>query len=209
MESIGKARNRRGAEVHQGLTVYGGKGSTDQHAYLQQLHEGPDDFFPVFVVALRDEAEPRPDESTGATLGDFLFGYALATRDSLHARGRSPITVCLPQVDARSVGALIALFERAVGLYAELVDVNGYSQPSVDKDAAGGVVALQKEVLSWLAGAADSSAPEIAAAIGRPEDAELVHQILERLALDPRRGVHRSRGAGDRFDDRFGTDGSG
>ena len=40
MESLGKALDRSGSAVHQGLTVYGRKGSSDQHAYVQQLREG-------------------------------------------------------------------------------------------------------------------------------------------------------------------------
>ena len=45
MESLGKRLNMQGEVVQQGLTVYGNKGSTDQHAFIQQLREGPDDFF--------------------------------------------------------------------------------------------------------------------------------------------------------------------
>ena len=37
MESLGKERDRSGKVVNQGLAVYGNKGSTDQHAYVQQL----------------------------------------------------------------------------------------------------------------------------------------------------------------------------
>jgi glucose-6-phosphate isomerase len=40
MESLGKERDRAGRVVHQGIAVYGNKGSTDQHAYVQQLREG-------------------------------------------------------------------------------------------------------------------------------------------------------------------------
>ena len=192
MESIGKERDRHDAEVHQGLTVFGNKGSTDQHAYVQQLYEGPADFFVVFVLAMVDDAAPRVDELTGATLGDFLFGYALSARQALYDRGRESITVSVPRVDARAVGALIALFERAVGIYAELIDVNAYHQPSVDKDAAGGVVALQQAVLFYLQESGAASAGDIAAGLGRPDDADTVHAILARLALDPRRGVRRT-----------------
>jgi hypothetical protein len=35
MESIGKERDLQGRRVNQGLTVFGNKGSTDQHAYVQ------------------------------------------------------------------------------------------------------------------------------------------------------------------------------
>jgi glucose-6-phosphate isomerase len=37
MESLGKERDLDGNVVHQGIAVYGNKGSTDQHAYVQQL----------------------------------------------------------------------------------------------------------------------------------------------------------------------------
>src|SRR5262249_18838549 len=37
MESLGKQLDLQGRRVNQGLAVYGNKGSTDQHAYVQQL----------------------------------------------------------------------------------------------------------------------------------------------------------------------------
>src|SRR5262249_24438296 len=48
MESLGKEKNRKGQVVRQGLAVYGNKGSTDQHAYVQQLREGLANFFVTF-----------------------------------------------------------------------------------------------------------------------------------------------------------------
>ena len=39
MESLGK-KNLEDKIVHEGLTVFGNKGSTDQHAYVQQLWMG-------------------------------------------------------------------------------------------------------------------------------------------------------------------------
>ena len=39
MESLGKKYNRKGEIVHQGISVFGNKGSTDQHAYVQQLRD--------------------------------------------------------------------------------------------------------------------------------------------------------------------------
>jgi glucose-6-phosphate isomerase len=44
MESLGKALNRDGNAVHQGITVLGNKGATDQHSYIQQLRDGLNDF---------------------------------------------------------------------------------------------------------------------------------------------------------------------
>ena len=53
MESLGKKEDLDGNEVNQGIAVYGNKGSTDQHAYVQQLRDGVHDFFAVFVRVLQ------------------------------------------------------------------------------------------------------------------------------------------------------------
>jgi glucose-6-phosphate isomerase len=45
MESLGKRKNLAGEIVHQGIAVYGNKGSTDQHSYVQQLRNGVLNFF--------------------------------------------------------------------------------------------------------------------------------------------------------------------
>ena len=59
----------------------------------------------------------------------------------------------LRRFDARGLGALIGLFERAVGLYGELVNVNAYHQPGVEagKLAAAGILSLQSRVEGLLA----------------------------------------------------------
>ena len=53
MESLGKAQDLNGKVVHQGIAVYGNKGSTDQHAYVQQLRDGVLNFFVTFIEARR------------------------------------------------------------------------------------------------------------------------------------------------------------
>ena len=55
---------------------------------------------------------------------------------------------------AAAVGVLIALFERAVGLYAYLVRINAYNQPGVQagKVAANDVLEVQQRVLDHLRG---------------------------------------------------------
>ena len=58
MESLGKEKDRQGRVVEQGIAVYGNKGSTDQHAYVQQLREGVKNFFVTFVEVLEDRAGP-------------------------------------------------------------------------------------------------------------------------------------------------------
>ncbi len=186
MESLGKRLDLDGNRVDQGIAVYGNKGSTDQHAYVQQLRDGVNNFFVTFIRVLESGGSAMEVEP-GATAGDYLHGFLLGTREALYANGRESVTITVPRVDARTIGVLIALFERAVGLYAGLVHINAYNQPGVEagKKAAGAVLELQARVLRALA-AAPQTAPDIAAAAGDPEAAEAVYMILEHLAADGR-----------------------
>src|SRR5690606_5382954 len=127
MESLGKERNLKGEVVHQGLSVYGNKGSTDQHAYVQQLRDGVPNFFATFIEVLADrqvEGETPFEVEPGITSGDYLQGFLLGTRQALAESGRESMTLTLSDAGDRSLGALIALYERAVGLYASLVGIN-------------------------------------------------------------------------------------
>lgn len=77
-----------------------------------------------------------------------------------------------------------------MGLYAELIDVNAYHQPGVDKHAAAGVLALQGSVLSYLGTATSpKTAAEVALAIGAPDRVEMIFTLLEHLAISQDRGV--------------------
>ena len=57
MESLGKEKDLMGKIVEQGMTVFGNKGSTDQHAYVQQLREGRSDFFATFIEVHEEGVE--------------------------------------------------------------------------------------------------------------------------------------------------------
>jgi glucose-6-phosphate isomerase len=203
MESLGKERDRQGRVVHQGLVVYGNKGSTDQHAYVQQLRDGIDNFFVTFVRVLRsgsDVSRAPIEVEPGVTSGDYLDGFLLGTREALYESGRESISLTLSEVDARSVGVLIAIYERAVGLYASLIDVNAYHQPGVEagKKAAARVIELQRKVLDVLptAGVEGLDAEQVADRIGAPTEVETIYLLLERLRADPaRRVTHASLGS--------------
>ena len=186
MESLGKRLDLDGNLVEQGIAVYGNKGSTDQHAYVQQLRDGVNNFFVTFIRVLESggagiEVEP------GVTAGDYLQGFLLGTREALYANGRESLTLSIRRVDARSIGTLIALFERAVGLYASLIHVNAYHQPGVEagKKAASAVLDWQARLLRALSDA-PQRADEIASAAGDPSGVETAYLILEHLAADNR-----------------------
>jgi len=206
MESLGKERDLDGKVVHQGLTVYGNKGSTDQHAYVQQLREGPNDFFATFVEVLADRKGPSIEVDDGITSGDYLLGFLLGTREALYENGRDSMTITLRELSPRSLAALIALYERAVGLYASLIRVNAYHQPGVEagKKAAGAVLELQRKVVKALDAATHPlSLEEVAQAAGEPEAIETVLKILEHLVANGR-GIVRTGGSNP-FDGRYAS----
>jgi len=202
MESLGKERNLAGDVVNQGIAVYGNKGSTDQHAYVQQLRDGVDNFFVTFVEVLADRSDGggTAEVEPGTTAGDYLLGFLLGTRSALAEKGRRSVTITVADVSPFSLGVLIALYERTVGLYASLVGINAYHQPGVEagKKAAAVVLDLQKRAVAYLS--ADPSrllsAPELASALGVPGEAETLFRVLRHLAANPGRGVVALPGEG-------------
>jgi len=183
MESLGKKNDLDGKVVHQGIAVYGNKGSTDQHAYVQQLRDGVPNFFATFIEVRKDRAQERFEVEPGVTSGDYLQGFLRGTRAALYEGERDSITLSIPQVDAFQVGALIALYERAVGFYGSLVHVNAYHQPGVEagKKAATRILQLQPSVLAQLS-ATGATAAAIAQKIeADPED---VYHVLRHLVAN-------------------------
>ena len=195
MESLGKELDLQGRVVNQGIAVYGNKGSTDQHAYVQQLREGVNNFFVTFIEVLRDRAGASLEVDPGVTCGDYLQGFLLGTREALGEKGRVSVTVTIPDVSPRTIGMLIALYERVVGFYASLIGINAYHQPGVEagKKAAGGILALKLKAAAALRGAAGHAltAEALAARMGQAEQAELVFKILAHLAANPGSGVEK------------------
>src|SRR6266481_58642 len=182
MESLGKEKDLDGNIVHQGIAVYGNKGSTDQHAYVQQLRDGVLNFFVTFIEVDRDRHGTPLKVENGITSGDYLHGFLRGTRSALYESGRESITLSIADVNAFNLGALIAVYERAVGFYASLVNINAYDQPGVEagKKAATKLLQLQKQVREKLATDAGKTAEEIAHSIdAEPED---VFHVLRHLA---------------------------
>ena len=201
MESLGKEKDLDGQEVHQGLAVYGNKGSTDQHAYVQQLREGINNFFVTFIEVLTDYTSSSGNVSNlevdpGVTSGDYLSGFFMGTRRALAEKDRQSLTITLDELSPYSLAALIALYERAVGLYATMININAYHQPGVEagKKAAAQVIALQQALIEALRKQKGNalSVRELAQEAKADGDCETVYKILEHLAANPVRGVQRT-----------------
>ncbi len=212
MESLGKEKDLNGNIVNQGIAVYGNKGTTDQHAYVQQLREGVNNFFATFIQVLNDRGGRSMEVDQGVTSGDYLNAYLLGTRNALYENGRESLLITIPKLDAESLGALIALYERAVGFYAMLVNINAYHQPGVEagKKMAGAVIKLQERVIAHLREnpGKEFTVEEVAKAILAEDSIETIFKILEHASANPDHGVKMMRGPRV-FESRFVTAGQG
>lgn len=188
MESLGKSLDLDGNLVEQGISVYGNKGSTDQHAFVQQLRDGINNFFVTFIEVLKDSENKSLEVEQNVTAGDFLQAFMLGTREALSAKGRESITITISEVSPKTVGELIALFDRATGFYASFVNINAYHQPGVEagKKAAAGILEAKKRILGAIS-KNTKSVEEIAK--DADCDVEVAFKLLQHIAANPQNGV--------------------
>jgi glucose-6-phosphate isomerase len=189
MESLGKEQGLDGRIVHQGLTVFGNKGGTDAHAYIQQLNDGRDDFFVTFVEVLKDAA--HVDLGGSLTMGDYLHAFKQGLVNALTAKRRQVMEIVLDDLTPFSLGMLIAVYERAVAYYAELIGINAFHQPGVQayKRASDAINALNLDVQTWIAGVTlpwQGTAAAAADAMGAPDRAADLEGILAKFAVNGR-----------------------
>ena len=120
--------------------------------------------------------------------GDYLHGFFLGTRDALYEKERKSVTLTITEITPAAIGRLIALFERAVGLYATLTGINAYHQPGVEagKKAASAVLEVRKLIIRYLNAnkGTGKSATQIADEIGQQEKIGWVYKILESLVIN-------------------------
>lgn len=141
-ESLGKARDREGREIHAGQTPIAASGPVDQHSQLQLYMEGPDDKVYVFVRAARfGRRVPIPRAFSGSKTCALLGGHELgglmnaeqaATEEALHRAGRPVIRIDLPAVSPHAVGQLLFLLEEATVVAGGLLGIDPFDQPGVE-----------------------------------------------------------------------------
>jgi glucose-6-phosphate isomerase len=155
MESLGKTFDTPNGPGHFGLSIFGNKGTTDQHSYVQQLLAGHNDFFAVFINVLREKGQVANSavEDGGITMGDYLLAFCHGTQNAMKARQRESMAITLDRLDAFSFGGLVALFERIVGYIAVYVGINPYDQPQVEegKRSAKAIIEVRKKLNGIIA----------------------------------------------------------
>ena len=185
MESLGKELDLDGKTVHQGLNVFGNKGGTDAHAFIQQLNDGRDDFFATFIEVLHDADNVSLNDN--CNMGDYLHGFLYGLAAALSAKKRPVITMEISAMSPENLGLLIALYERAVALYAEFIHINAFHQPGVQayKLAAKGMLDLREKLFATLPENACGSASELAEKAGLSDMTAAVAGWLNRAAANP------------------------
>ena len=186
MESLGKEFDRDGNQVHQGITVYGNKGSTDQHAYVQQLRDGINNFFVTFIEVRQSRSKDSIEVDPGFNTGDYLGGFLRGTRSALADADRKSMTISIPIINAFYLGSLISLFERSVSYYAALININAYHQPGVEagKKAATKFLEILSKTEKFLADHLGEKLSTIQVAENIQESEEVSFHALHHLAAN-------------------------
>ena len=145
MESNGKSVQRDGHPVTlpTAPVYWGSSGTPAQHSYFQQLHQGPDRVPVDFILAAQSSSTPGSptDDRQRILLANGLaqaaalaLGRAAPEGDPhRHFPGDRPSTVfMLKRVEARSLGALLAVYEHATFTAACVLGINPFDQFGVE-----------------------------------------------------------------------------
>ena len=158
MESNGKSVDRDGRTVDYATTPaqWGNVGTNGQHAFFQMLHQGPAHHPVDFILPLR-AAHDLPEQQRMLIANCLAQSAALMkgkTADEVRAElsakglggagleaaiphrvfsgGRPSNTILLPQLDARSLGALLALYEHRTFVQGVIWNINSFDQWGVE-----------------------------------------------------------------------------
>ena len=175
MESNGKSVDRDGQQVRvaTGPLVWGSAGTNSQHAYMQLLHQGTEPVASDFIVALQPaESSPFADHHPTLVANCFAQAEALMNGrtqeevvESLTVSGMAQADIerlsphqvqsgnrpsnmlLMDQLTARSLGALIALYEHKVFVQGVIWGINSFDQWGVElgKKLAKRIVSVMAE----------------------------------------------------------------
>jgi glucose-6-phosphate isomerase len=146
MESNGKGVRVDGQPVGRptAAITWGGVGTDAQHAVFQLLHQGTH-VVPVEFVAVIEGGDALDEaHHSSLLLNAFAQGAALmagrASEDGArnYPGDRPSSTILLDQLDARTLGALLAFYEHRTFVSAAILGINPFDQFGVElgKDMA-------------------------------------------------------------------------
>jgi len=143
-ESLGKAVDVDNKTVHAGVTPIPAVGATDQHSQLQLFAEGPNNKILMFIQVADYQADvPIPagdvqgvdgfEYLTKTSFADLLTAELQGTRQALTEALRPSMTVGIERVDEANVGALFQFFELMTAYLGEMLHINTFDQPGVER----------------------------------------------------------------------------
>ena len=140
MESNGKSVTIEGEplSLHSSPIVWGGVGTDAQHAVFQLLHQGSH-LVPVEFLAVVEPGDSLdPAHHNSLLLNCFAQGAALMAgenSDDSHRNypgDRPSVTILMEELEARSLGALLAFYEHRTFVNAVLLNINPFDQFGVE-----------------------------------------------------------------------------
>jgi len=141
-ESIGKEFNLNGEVVHTGITPIPAIGATDQHSQMQLFKEGPNDKLLIFIevknhqvlLPITNQQLPQSlDYLKNKSFSDLLDAEFQATRQSLTESGRPSVTIQIDEVNEKTLGELFMFFQFSTAFVGELLNIDTYNQPGVER----------------------------------------------------------------------------
>lgn len=144
-ESLGKKFSLDGRICHVGPTPVRALGSTDQHSQVQLYMEGPFDKVVTFLAVEKFDRDLTMSACPGTSSMDYLEGNSMsrlidverqATAAALARNGRPNCTVTMPEVSARTLGALLYMLQVQTLFAGDLFGVNPLDQPGVEEGKA-------------------------------------------------------------------------
>jgi glucose-6-phosphate isomerase len=150
-ESIGKEHDKVGNKVNVGITPVPALGATDQHSQAQLFKDGPYNKL-IMTIQLRDynanpiivDKAPNGFEYlNGITFGQLMDAELEGTRQSLTESGKPNLNIKIDKVCEYTMGELFMMFELSIAYVGNMLSVNTFDQPGVERAKI-----LAKEILS-------------------------------------------------------------
>jgi len=154
MESNGKSVRLDGSAV--GIptcpVVWGEPGSMAQHSFFQLLHQGTARAACDFLLPVMSSCGNQPQQQLAianclAQAEALAFGKADSQPHKVHEGNRPSTLVMFRQLDPRTLGSLIALYEHKVFVQSVVWGINAFDQWGVElgKKLCEGIVPLVRE----------------------------------------------------------------
>jgi glucose-6-phosphate isomerase len=141
-ESLAKRTRVDGTAAPRVSTPVPAVGTNDQHSLLQQVMEGvPDKFVWFHRVAENEESGPKLERTLfegqefmiGKGLGDLFRAEAAATEQAMREAGVQTAILKGHRLDERSMAALFMLWQLTIATMGEVLGVNAFDQPGVER----------------------------------------------------------------------------